>query len=108
VSKPDSWQVYQSLIDLCTSANFIEFYSRNLNILQGIDSYFDPDYGFIEYLLDAQMKSYKDTISHRHSNRLPAMDKEISSILKKLYELFTRYEKQKEDSESSMLFAFGS
>ena len=111
VSKPDSWQVYQSLIDLCTSANFIEFYSRNLNILQGMDSYFDPDYGFIEYLLDAQKKSYKDTISHRHStraNRLPAMDKEISSILKKLYELFTRYEKQKEDSESNMLFAFGS
>jgi hypothetical protein len=111
VSKPDSWQIYRSLIDLCTSANFIEFYSRNLNILQGKDSYFDPDYGFIGYLLDTQKKSYKNTISHRHSTRanmLPSMDKEISSILKKLYELFTRYEKQKEDFESSMQGVYGS
>jgi hypothetical protein len=105
VSKPDSWQTYQSLIDLCTSANFIEFYSRNLNISQGRDSYFNPDYGFIGYLLDTQKKSYKDSISYRHSTRLnmfPSMDKEISSILKKLYELFTRCERQREDFESIM------
>ncbi len=111
ISKPDSWQIYQSLIDLCTSANFIEFYSRNLNILQGRDSYFDPDYGFIGYLLDTQHKPYEDTISHRRPirpNMFPAMDKEISSILNKLYELLTRYEKQKEDFESSMQVAFGS
>ncbi|MCP4252294.1 MAG: hypothetical protein GY775_02600 [Candidatus Scalindua sp.] len=105
VSKPDSWQIYQSLIDLCTSANFIEFYSSNLVILQGRDEYFDPDYGFIGYLLDKQPPPYEDTISYRppiRPNMFPAMDKEISSILKKLYELFTRYEKQKEDFESSM------
>ncbi len=105
VSKPDSWHTYQSLIDLCTSANFIEFYSRNLNISQGMDSYFNPDYGFIGYLLDTQKKSYKDSISYRYSTRLnmfPSMDKEISSILKKLYELFTRCERQREDFESIM------
>ena len=64
VSRPDSWQTYQSIIDLCTSANFIEFYSRNLNTSQGMDSRTsDPDYGFIGYLLDTQTKSYKDMIS---------------------------------------------
>jgi hypothetical protein len=111
VSKPDSRQTYQSLINLCTSANFIEFYSRNLNISQSRDSYFDPDYGFIGYLLDTQKKSYKDTISHRHPTRpnmFPAMDKEISSILKKLYELFVRCERQREDFASSMQVAYGS
>jgi hypothetical protein len=111
VSRPDSWQTYQSLINLCTSANFIEFYSRDLNISQGRDSYFDPDYGFIGYLLDTQKKSYKDTISHRYPTRpnmFPAMDKEISSILKKLYELFIRCERQREDFGSSMQVAYGS
>lgn len=111
ISKPDSWQTYQSLINLCTSANFVEFYSRNLNISQGRDPYFDPDYGFIGYLLDTQKKLYKDTISHRNPTRpnmFPSMDKEISSILKKLYELFVRCEKQREDFESSMLVAYGS
>ena len=110
-SRPDSWQAYQSLINLCTSANFIEFYSEDLNISQGRDSYFDPDYGFIGYLLDTQKKSYRDTISHRHParpNMFPAMDKEISSILKKLYELFIRCERQREDFESSMQVAYGS
>ncbi len=109
VSKPDSWQIYQSLIDLCTSANFIEFYSRNSNILQGRDLYINPDYGFIGYLLDTQKKPYEDTISHRRPirpNMFPAMDKEISSILKKLYELFTRYEKQEEGSGSSMQVSY--
>ena len=98
VSKPDSWQTYQSLIDLCTSANYIEFYSRNLNISQGRNSYHNPDYGFIGYLLDTQKKSYKDSISYRYST----MDKEISRILQKLYELFTRCERQREDFESIM------
>lgn len=111
VSKPDSWQTYQSLIDLCTPANLIEFYSRNLNISQGMDSYFNPDYGFIGYLLDTQTKSYNDTISHRHtarSNMFPSMDKEISSILKKLHELFIRCERQREDFGSNMQIAYGS
>lgn len=110
-SKPESWQTYQSLINLCMSANFIEFHSRNFNISQGMDVYFDPDYGFIDYLLDTQKKPYKDSISRIHSTRanmFPPMDKEIASILKKLYELFTRYEKQKEDFEASMQVVYGS
>ena len=111
VSKPDSWQTYQVLINLCTSANFIEFYSRNINISQGRDLYFDPDYGFIGYLLDNQNKPFKDTIFHRRSTRsgiFPAKDKEIGSILKKLYEFFGRYEKQRDDFEASMQVAYGS
>ncbi len=73
--------------------------------------YFDPDYGFIGYLLDTQNKPFKDTIFHRHSTRpgiFLAKDKEIGSILKKLYELFGRYEKQRDDFEASMQVAYGS
>ncbi len=98
-SRPDSWQTYQSLINLCTSANFIEFYSRDLNISQSMDSYFNPDYGFIEYLLDTQTESYKDMISHRYQTRpnmSPARDKQISNIFQKLHELFVRCERQRE------------
>lgn len=111
VSMPDSWQTYQSLIDLCTSASFIEFYSRDLNISQGMDSHFDPDYGFIGYLLDTQTKEYKDMISHRYPTRFntsPAMGKEISNIFKKLHELFVRCERQREDFGSNMQIAFSS
>ena len=111
VSEPDSWQTYQSLINLCTSANFIEFYSRDLNISQGMDSHFNPDYGFIGYLLDTQTKSYKDTISYRYPTRpnmSAAMDKQISNIFKKLHELFIRCERQREDFGSNMQIAYRS
>ncbi|MHC4138263.1 MAG: hypothetical protein ACYSR1_00135 [Planctomycetota bacterium] len=111
VSKPDSWQTYQSLINLCTSANFIEFYSRNLNISQGRDSYFDPDYGFIGYLLDTQKKSYKDMKPRRYSTRpnmSSTMCKEISSIFKKLHELFVRGERQRGNFGSNMQIAYRS
>ena len=111
VSKPDSWQAYQSIINLCTSANFIEFYSRNLNISQGMDPHFNPDYGFIGYLLDTQTKSYKDTISYRYPTRpnmSAAMDKQISNIFKKLHELFIRCERQREGFGSNMQIAYRS
>ena len=110
-SRPDSWQEYQSIINLCTSANFIEFYSRDLNILQGMDSRFNPDYGFIGYLLDTQTKPYKDTITYRYPGRpnvSPAMGKEVSSIFNKLHELFVRSERQKEDFDSIMQITYGS
>ncbi len=109
VSKPDSWQTYQSLINLCTSANFIEFYSRNSNISQGMDSRFNPDYGFIGYLLDAHTESYRDTRFHRYTTRpnmSPVMDKQISNIFKKLHELFVRDEIQREDFGSNMQIAY--
>ncbi|MBT5307547.1 MAG: hypothetical protein HOI47_02540 [Candidatus Scalindua sp.] len=108
VSEPDGWQTYQSLMNLCTSANFIEFYSRNLNISQGMDSRFNPDYGFIGYLLDTQTESYRETRSHRYPTRpnmSPVMDKQISNIFKKLHELFIRSGIQREDSGSNMQIA---
>lgn len=111
VSKPDSWQTFQSIINLCTSATFIEIYSRNLNNSQGMDSHFNPDYGFIEYLLDTQTESYKETISHRYLTRInmsPAMDKQITNIFKKLHELFIRCERQREDFGSNMQIAYRS
>ena len=109
VSKPDSWQIYQSLINLCTSANFREFYSRDLNISQGIDSHFNPDYGYIGYLLDTQTESYRDTRSQRYPTRpsmFPVMDKQISNIFKKLHELFIRGKIQREDFGPNMQIAY--
>lgn len=111
VSEHDSWQAYQSLINLCTSANFIEFNSRNLNISQGMASRFNLDYGFIGYFLDTQTESYRETRSHRYPTRpnmSPVMDKQISNIFKKLHELFIRGGKQREESVSNMQIAYRS
>ncbi len=99
---PDSWQTYQSLIDFCMSANFIEFYTKNLNASQEIDYLVNTYYGFIGHLLNTQNRSFKDKdiISERHQagyNVYPTLGKEVTNIFKKLYELFTRCDRQKEE-----------
>ena len=99
-SKPDSWQVYQSLIDFCSSANFIEFYSKNINTSQDIDTRHNLDYEFIGYLLNTQRKSFEDTMPGRYPTGYktsPFVSKEISNIFKKLYGLFVRWEMQGEN-----------
>ncbi len=108
-SNPDSCQIYQSLIDFCRSANFIEFYSKNTNISQGIDSQHNLDYEFIGYLLNKQKNSFEDTKSHRYPASCkisPFVSKEITNILKKLYELFTRCERQRESFGSNLQIAY--
>jgi len=97
-SNPDSWQTYQSLIDFCRSANFIEFYSKNTNISQDIDSQHNLNYEFVGYLLNTQKNSFEDTTFRRNPSRhriSPFVSKEISNILKELYKLFARCEKQR-------------
>ena len=97
-SKPDSWQTCQSLIDFCRSANFIEYYSRNLNISQDTDSQHNLNYEFVGYLLNTQRKLFEDTKFRRNPSRhkiSPFVSKEISNIFKKLYELFVKCEKQR-------------
>lgn len=109
-SKPDSWQVYQSLIDFCNSADFIEFYS-NINTSQDIDTRHNIDYEFIGYLLNAQGKSYKDTMPGSYPTGYktsPFVSKEISNIFKKLHELFTRCESQREIFGSNLQIAYRS
>ncbi|ODS33414.1 MAG: hypothetical protein SCARUB_01451 [Candidatus Scalindua rubra] len=104
-SKPDSWHTYQSLIDLCESANFIDFYSRNINISQGMDTQNHLDYEVIEYLLNTQSKPFENTTAHRYptSHKTPpVMGKEISNILEKLHGLFTRCERQRENFGSNL------
>ncbi len=101
-SKPDSWQTYQSLIDICMPTNFIEFYTKNLNASQEIDFLLNTYYGFIGHLLNTQSRSFKDkdAISDRYQtgyNVYPTMGKEVTNIFKKLYELFTRCNRQKEE-----------
>ena len=112
-SKPDSWQTYQSLIDFCMSANFIEFYTKSLNAYHGTDLLLNTYYGFIGHLLDTQSKSFKDkdTISDRYQtgyNVYPAMGKEVTSIFKKLYELFIRCNIQKEDFGQNLQISYRS
>lgn len=97
-SSPGSWQTYQSLIDFCRSANFIEFYAKNTNISQDIDSQHNLNYEFVGYLLNTQKNSFEDTTFRRnpsHHKISPFVSKEISNIIKDLYELFTRCEKQR-------------
>ncbi len=106
---PDSWQTYQSLIDFCISANFIEFYSKNINISQDIDSQHNLNYEFVGYLLNTQRKSFEDTTFRRNpsSHKVsPFVSKEISNIFKKLYELFTRCEKQRVSFGSNLQIAY--
>lgn len=107
-SKPDSWQVYQSLIDFCNSADFIEFYS-NINTSQNIDTRHNIDYEFIGYLLNAQGKSYEDTMPGSYPTGYktsPFVSKEISNIFKKLHEFFTRCESQGEMFGSNLQIAY--
>ena len=97
-SNPDSWQTYQSLIDFCRSANFIEFYSKNINISKDIDSQHNLNYEFVGYLLNTQKNSFEDTTFRRNPSRhriSPFVSKEVSNILEKLHELFARCEKQR-------------
>ena len=112
-SKPDSWQTYQSLIDFCMSANFIEFYTKNLNASQGIDYLLNTYYGFIGHLLNTQSRSFKDkdTISERYQTGYsvyPTLEKEVTNIFKKLYELFSRCNRQKEEFDQNMQIAYRS
>ncbi len=109
-SKPDSWQTYQSLIDFCMSANFIEFYTKNLNASQGIDYLQNTYYGFIGHLLNTQNRSFKDKdmISERYQtgyNVYPTLGKEVTNIFKKLYELFVRCNRQEEEFGQNMQIA---
>ncbi len=110
-SRPDSWQAYQSLIDLCSSADFIEYYSRDMNISQGIDTQYNLDYEVIEYLLNTQGNAVEDILPQRYAAGLgipSSSGKEISNIFEKLHELFTRCEDQKEDPGSYLQIADGS
>ncbi len=112
-SKPDSWQTYQSIIDFCMSANFIEFYTKNLNVSRGIDYLLNTYYGFIGHLLNTQSGSAKDenSISDRYQtayNVYPTLGKEVTNIFKKLYELFARCNRQKEEFGQNMQIAYRS
>ncbi len=100
-SKPDSWQTYQSIIDFCLSANFIEFYTKNLSASQGIDYMQKTYYGFIGHLLNAQNRLFEDkvTISDKFQtgyNIYPTMGKEVTNIFNKLFELFIKCNRQRE------------
>ncbi len=109
-SKPDSWQAYQSLIDFCLSANFIDFYTKNINASQGIDYMLNTYYGFIGDLLKTQDRSVKDkeTLSNRAYDIYPAMGKEVTNIFTHLYELFIKCNRQKKEFGQNTQIAYRS
>ncbi len=112
-SPPDSWQTYQSLIDFCMSANFIEFYTKNLKVSQGIDFLLNTYYGYIGHLLNTQSKSFKnkDTISGSYQtgyNVYSTMGREVTNIFNKLYDLFIKCNRQKEEFDQNMEMAYRS
>ncbi len=101
ISKHDSWETYQLLADLHGSTDFITPESNDNNI---------PERRYTRHHLNSESighqrmsrtynTSWKDSVKDRMA---AVISKEISKIFGKLHELFTRYERQKEDYTSSL------
>ncbi len=88
-------------------------YQSPVTASQKIDFLLNTYYGFIGHLLNTQSRSFKDkdTISDRYQtgyNVYPTMGKEVTNIFKKLYELFTRCNRQKEEFVQNMQIVYRS
>jgi hypothetical protein len=102
LSEADDQQVYQSLIDLLAAADSIDHDSGNQLFLQDTNTL--PSYSNYEYIacpMNMQGKSREYTTYRGYPigrQMLPDVNKEISNILKKLHELFSRCEKEKKET----------
>jgi viroplasmin and RNaseH domain-containing protein len=103
LSEADDQQIYQSLVDLLAAANSIDNDSGNQLFLQNTNAL--PSRSSYEYIAcpaNTQGKSREDNTYRGYSTERKMysdVGKEISNILKKLHELFSRYEKQKKETD---------
>ena len=105
ISKPDSWETYQLLADLHGSTDFITPEPNDKNVPERRYTRRHLNSEFIEY--QSMSRTYNTSREYSVKDRMAAvMSKEISKIFKKLHELFTRYERQKEDYTSSSQVAY--
>jgi len=104
-SKPDSWETYQLLADLHGSTDFITPEPDDKNVPERRYTRRHLNSEFIEY--QSMSRTYNTSWEYSVKDRMAAViSKEISKIFKKLHELFTRYERQKEDYTSSLQVAY--
>jgi hypothetical protein len=103
LSEADDQQIYQSLVDLLAAANSIDNDSGNQLFLQDTNAL--PSRSSYEYIAcstNTQGKSREYNTYRGYSTgrkMCPDVGKEISNILKKLHELFSRYENQKKETD---------
>ncbi|MFQ5963013.1 MAG: hypothetical protein ACE5KZ_01850 [Candidatus Scalinduaceae bacterium] len=103
----ENGQLCQSLVNLLTKPNLITHDSGDQSLPQYTNTLHHSDNELVEYLLDKQDNTQKYA-SHKYPTRsrmLPDTSKEISNILKKLHELFSRYERQGEGYDSNTRIA---
>ncbi|MFQ5714611.1 MAG: hypothetical protein ACE5GU_11335 [Candidatus Scalinduaceae bacterium] len=103
LSEADDQQIYQSLVDLLAAANSFDNDSGNQLFLQDTNALPSrPSYEYIACPTNTQAKSREYNTYRGNSTwrkMCPDVSKEISNILKKLHELFSRYEKQKKERD---------
>ncbi|KKK75362.1 hypothetical protein LCGC14_2874470, partial [marine sediment metagenome] len=110
LSEADDQQIYQSLVDLLAAANSIDNDSGNqLFLLVPFHTVQDTNalpsrssYEYIACPTNTQGKSREYNTHRGYSTgrkMCPDVGKEISNILKKLHELFSRYENQKKETD---------
>jgi len=117
LSGANDQQLYQSLIDLLAVANSIDHDSGNQLLLQDANTLsLRSNYEYTAYPANthppARLRSggkSREYTTYRGSysagrQTLPDVNKEISNILKKLHELFSRYEKQKEETDMQVAY----
>ncbi len=93
VSRPDSCDTYQKLADLHRSTDFLKIENQTKYISQDAVTHYHLDvksFGIKKMSREYKM-SWNQPVNHRIKT---AISKEISKIYKKLYEVFTRYERQ--------------
>ncbi len=111
LSEADDQQIYQSLVDLLAAANSIDNDSGNQLFLQDTNAL--PSRSSYEYIAcptntsppersraGGKSREYNTYRGYSTGRKMcPDVSKEISNILKKLHELFSRYEKQKKETD---------
>lgn len=93
ISRPDSCDTFQKLADLHRSTDFLKIQNHRETISQDAVTRYHLDVKSIgiKSLSREYKMSWNQPVNHRFET---AVSKEISKIYKKLYELFTRHEKQ--------------
>jgi ribosome-associated toxin RatA of RatAB toxin-antitoxin module len=106
ISRPDSWDTYQLLADLHRSTDFVSIENNNKVVSQDAVTLYhlDAKRVGIRNMSREYMRSWNQPVDHRINT---IVSNEISKIFRKLHELFTKYEKQAENSNANLQIAYG-
>lgn len=97
----DDWQLCQPLVDLFSTTNYEVLISESQSFAQDMSIMFNlSEWEFIEYSTSTKEEYWRNVQFHGFPTRhkaIPNVNKETSRILKKLHEVFSRYECQKKE-----------